>query len=113
MCVDDVAGNGPGGYCHCSPRHGMPFKSRKQNSNSSRRPINQRAIPDSPYDEGQFKFTFRHLFTSSEPVYFAFTFPFGFHENEAMLDAIDARFNPAEGAAAEKAKHAESVAGQV
>lgn len=43
-------------------------------------------------DEGQFKFTFKHHFTSSEPVFFAFTFPFGYHDNEHMLRAIDARF---------------------
>lgn len=43
-------------------------------------------------DEGQFKFSFKHHFTSAEPVYFAFTFPFGFHDTERMLRAIDARF---------------------
>ena len=43
-------------------------------------------------DEGQFKFTFKHHFISSEPVFFAFTFPFGYHDNENMLRAIDARF---------------------
>lgn len=46
-------------------------------------------------DEGQFKFTFKHHFTSSEPVYFAFTFPFGYHDNLRMLKAIDARFEDA------------------
>jgi murein tripeptide amidase MpaA len=57
-------------------------------------------------DEGQFKFTFKHVFTSSEPVFFAFTFPFGYHDNERMLNAIDARFA---GADAESSKLREEV----
>ena len=43
-------------------------------------------------DEGQFKFAFKHHFTSAEPVFFAFTFPFGYHDNENMMKAVDARF---------------------
>ena len=48
-------------------------------------------------DDGAFKVTFKHRFEKDltapgEKVFFAFTYPFGAYDCEAMLDAIDARF---------------------
>ena len=43
-------------------------------------------------DDGQFRFSFKHRFASSCPAYFAFSFPFGYHDAVAMLDNVDARF---------------------
>ena len=43
-------------------------------------------------DDGQFRFSFKHRFASSRPAYFAFSFPFGYHDAVAMLDNVDARF---------------------